>query len=134
MAVARAGLTFVTLLVGLPLVALLLFSLSGDGEAGLLVGIGISATAFPLVALAFAAPTFRIKQYILNGGFTALTFPRIPYLLFDADGIEDPGPQSVFAVILVTGPALLILGGSTLVWTAIRRMRSPRGAAERRSS
>lgn len=125
MSVARVSLTFATLLAGLVVLA---FLLPSRGDWILWFVMAVAATATPVVALVYAAPTFRIKQYVLNGGLAALGFPILAYLLYDADGIEDPAPQWLFAVILLTGPAALSLSITALSWAMAKRLRRGRQA------
>lgn len=130
-AVGRAALTLVTWCAVLGLFVLALDS--RDGEPGLLLVFIASAMGVPLLSLGYAAPTFRIRQYLLNGGLVVFAFPLIFYALFDTEGSRDPAPASVFAGMLVSIPGLLGLGRSALVWGAVRRVR-PTGATDERSS
>lgn len=124
--VVRAILTFAIVLAGMAVVA---FVLPNQGAWIIWFLLAFSLTALPLAALLCAAPAFRFKQYILNGCFVALAFPITAYLWFDADGIDDPGPQALFVLILFSGPSLLSLAVTALAWAPIwpwRQFKAPR--------
>ena len=124
MAVARAILASVTVIawVGMTFFEGAHF----DGNAELWATIAISATAFLLAALVYAAPTFRLPEYVLNGLFALLIFPIVVSALYPAEGTEDSLPQEVSVAIRFSGPALLGLLTTVAIWFAVRWTRRDR--------
>ena len=130
LAVLRAALTSVTVLAILWLI-LRSDVLDGGGWA-LLVALAISAVIVPAVALACAAPGFRISEYLLNGGYAVVIVPALTYARYDSGGrTHDPAPQWLWATVFVSAPALLGLVVTTLIWIAFRRFRHRRAATLR---
>jgi hypothetical protein len=118
--IGRAALTAALLIFALPPL------LRGfDGPFGAGARISFWAIAIPVIALACAAPTFRIAQYVANGLVALVAFPIVYAML------NPPGPGSEFTLpmamvvgaVWVSGPALLGLSGSSLIWVAIRYLR-----------
>ena len=90
-----------------------------DGGQGAWLFVIISATVFPLVAFAYSAPTFRVGEFFLNGAVASLSFPVIGPMLY-ASGGRPEVPVWIMVAVLMSGPALLSLSATALVWVTIR--------------
>lgn len=124
-AAGRGALTSATVLATLWLIET---TLPDDGDWVIVLLIALSLTLLPAVALACAAPRFRISDYMLNGLYAVVLIPLVFYVFYDYgdDRIADPAPAWIFAAILISAPALLGLGTSALVWGVIRKAAARR--------
>lgn len=132
LAVTRATLTSITVIFSLGM--LFFVGAHFDGDSELWAMLVASAVAFPLVALAYSAPSFQIPEYVLNGGFATLAFPMIVPLLYRRAATDGAVPHDLGIALVFAGPALLSLSATTLVWVAIKRSRQSDRSTLPRSS